>query len=113
QESLRNNMGVFYVEGIKPDMSKAQFEKQVASKISVNIAEQFLNKDLDSVEGKQVVKAMIVPPIALILSLLFGFINAVILVKTVISKIVKANFVSNIIAIASIGILLAVPAVLS
>lgn len=113
QESLRNNMGVFYVEGIKPDMSKTQFEKQVAAKISVNIAEQFLNKDLDSVEGQQVVKAMIIPPIALILSLLFGFINAVILIKTVISKIVKANFISNIIAIMSIGILLAVPAVLN
>lgn len=116
QKILKDKLGVMYVDGIKPDMNKEQFKTIAVTSIAKNVATEFLNKDLNSVEGKKIVKAMIVPPIALFLSLFFGFVNAVILIKTIISKVLKVknvNMVSNIIAIAFIAILITIPAMLS
>lgn len=78
-----------------------------ADKIAAAVAKDFIKKDLMSADVTSIVKAMIVPPIALFLSLLFAFINIFILIKSVLQKVmsntsVHAKKYSNII----VGILI-------
>lgn len=91
-EKIRNNAGI-----IGPKLGK-----------------EFLNKDINSSESISMVKAMIVPPIALLLSLLFAFINLFILIKTLIDKIIKdKKLISNGIVLALVILLFSLPMLLS
>lgn len=58
-----------------------------AEKIAKAITKEHINIDLKSDEVISIVKSMIIPPIALILSLFFGFMNLFLILKMLSSKI--------------------------
>lgn len=62
-----------------------------ADNVANAVAQDFVKKDLMSADVTSVVKAMIVPPIALFLSLFFAFINIFILVKSVTKKVLESR----------------------
>lgn len=82
--------------------------------IGATMAKDFLSKGTDSEESKAIVKAMIIPPIALFLSLLFAFINLAILIKTIIdSWMQKKSFAGNVAVLSLILSLLLLPTLLT
>lgn len=60
-----------------------------ADNVANAVAQDFVKKDLMSADVTSVVKAMIVPPIALFLSLFFAFINIFILIKSITKKVLE------------------------
>lgn len=88
-----------------------------ANIISLKLAHNFSHRDLNSAESISIVKAMIIPPIALIFSIFFAFLNLFILIKTIAMKVMKnknkSNKISNYIVYGLLFILLVFPAVLN
>lgn len=96
QNKAKEAMGAYYVDEIYRHY--ANFFKggtvdivirNNADKVANAVAQDFVKKDLMSNDVTSVVKAMIVPPIALFLSLFFAFINIFILIKSVIKKVLE------------------------
>lgn len=112
QKILKDKMGSLYVEGMRPDLSKSAFKSDVVPGIIKGMAKDFVSSNLDTKEGKDIVKAMIVPPIAIFLSLFFGIINVIILIKSLLSRTRAFKKYSNIIAITFVVIMLSIPAML-
>lgn len=83
------------------------------SEIAKSLADNFLKKDLMSVAGASIVKAMIIPPLALLLSLFFAFINLIILVKTILDKNIKSKKTNNFIVLALVSFILVFPLLLN
>lgn len=121
---LKKSMGSFYVNGLYPNwIDRDEAEKEIlvknnAVEIGNAFAKEFLNQDMKSQEVTSIVKAMIVPPIALILSLSFAFINLFILIKSYTNKVMvgrvkNAKLYSTIFVCILISALFILPAALS
>lgn len=89
-------MGAYYVEEIYRHYASffaggdtSVLIRNNADKVANAVAQDFVKQDLMSEQVTSVVKAMIVPPIALFLSLLFAFINIFILIKSIIKKVLE------------------------
>lgn len=63
--------------------------------IGANMAKNFVKKGDDPEESKAIVKAMIIPPVALFLSLFFAFTNLAILIKTTIGIFTQNKYFSG------------------
>lgn len=87
--------------------------KNNAGIIGSAIAKEFINKDLMSEEGASVVKAMIIPPLALLFSLFFAFVNFIILVKTILNRNIKSKKVVNTVVISLVSFMLIIPLLLN
>lgn len=87
--------------------------KNNADNIAMALAKEFAKKDLMSDEGASIVKAMIIPPLALLFSLFFGFINFIILVKTILNKNIKNKKVNNFIILGLVSFILVFPLLLN
>lgn len=115
---LKAELGPLYVP-IKytdywPDKEMSQIFIDNSGAIGANMAKDYVNKGTDPEESKAIVKAMIIPPIALFLSLLFAFINLAILVKTIIdSWTQKKRFGGNVAVLSLILSLLLLPTLLT
>jgi len=110
-----NVYGQYALRGMNDDDNT--IIKNHSEEIGRGLAKEFLKKDLSSDEGSSLVKAMIVPPIALLLSLLFAFINFFILIKAVSEKFMygrvsKPSRYSNIVVAVLILLLILLPTVL-
>lgn len=83
-------LGSLYVPIKYSDYWSDEYMSQIfidnSGTIGANMAKDFVDKVTDPEESKAIVKAMIIPPIALFLSLLFAFLNFAILVKTIIDS---------------------------
>lgn len=113
QKILKSKLGSLYVEmnlnehSFNDNDVNADLEliKKNAKKIGEKMAHDFLNSDLSTAKGASIVKAMIVPPIALFLSLFFALINTAILLSGLINRYTKFNkdnsksFYSNLIVL--------------
>lgn len=125
---LKRNLGSLYFES--PALNKYSFrsnERRREDKILINnnsanigksIAKEHISKNLNSEEIHSIIKGMIVPPIALILSIFFAFINFILLIKELSFKIfTKFNkspkMYSNIIMYYFVFLLLTLPLIIS
>lgn len=96
KKQTKEAMGAYFIEEIYTQYA-TNFQggmidvviRNNADKIANAVAQDFIKKDLMSDDVTSIVKAMIVPPIALFLSLLFAFINIFILIKSVIKKVLE------------------------
>lgn len=125
QKMLKEKLGNLYFPNNYGDTALRGLDKETdniivknnAETIGAGLAKEFLKKDLNSPEVTSIVKAMIVPPIALILSLLFAFINLFILVKSIAEKLMihrvkKPKMYSNVVVAVLVGLLISFPMVL-
>lgn len=115
---LKAELGPLYVPIKYPDYWSDKEMSQIlidnSGTIGVNMANEFLNKDSNPEESKAIVKAMIIPPIALFLSLLFAFINLAILIKAIIESLTQEkSFAGNVAVFFLILSLLLMPALLT
>lgn len=122
QKALKKELGPLYV---KMDFKEYSFTDNIVEEdvvliknnaeiIGSQIAKEFLNNNLDSEDSVSIVKAMIVPPIALFLSLIFAFINFFILIKSILDKNIKDNKkLTNGIVLGLVFMLLSFPMVLN
>lgn len=121
---LKKEMGEYYIEGLysqwqnRSDDDTKILVKNNAVAIGKAVSSSFLKQDLTSPEVTSIVKAMIVPPIALILSLSFGFINIFILIKSISNKIMvgrvkNAKRYSNLLVVSLVALMFIMPASLS
>lgn len=115
---LKAELGPLYVPIKYPDywsdkeMSRMLIDNSGA--IAANMAKDFVSKGTDPEESKAIVMAMIIPPTALFLSLLFAFINLAILVKTIIDSWTQGkSFAGNAAVLCLILSLLLLPTLLT
>ncbi len=113
---LKVELGALYVPIKYPDVWSEEERIQVlienSGTIGANMGRDFIRKCSDPDTSKAVVKAMIIPPIALFLSLLFVFINLAILARTIVGGFVQGGG-ANIAALFLIISLLFLPALLT
>lgn len=90
---IKNKLGENYFEGLNLSMKKEEFIPKYIRKYSENATKSFINEYQNSYKysdnGNQQVKAIIIPPIALFLSLLFTIINFGILILSISKKVIK------------------------
>lgn len=125
---LKKSLGAFYFEadsfgnyGFRTRTTLFEDKNliiQNSSKISKALTKEHINKNINSEEVHNIVKAMIVPPIALILSIFFAFINLFLLIKGISFKIFSKfnkypKLYSNIIMYLLVSILLTMPLILN
>lgn len=122
---LKDTLGPLYFDGYFGAKAFRDLDIQADRKmlrdnakiISLQLTHNFSNRDLNSAESISIVKAMIIPPIALIFSIFFAFLNLFILIKTIAMKVMKnkakSNKISNYIVYGLLFILLVFPSVLN
>ncbi len=125
-KKLKKEMGDFYDDDLyrswlnlgKSEKDMLIIMKNHSDAIGLAFSKNFVNQDLMSNDVTSIVKAMIVPPIALILSLSFAFINIFILIKSISKKIMigrikNAKMYSNVLVTVLVFCLFILPASLS
>lgn len=123
---LKEKQGDFYIpfKGMGLDIfryNEPSNQKLIidnSSRIAKAISKQYVNVNLKSENVIQIIKSMIVPPIALILSIFFGFMNLFLILKILSAKIFSYftkyyNNMSLIFMYSSITALLILPLVLN
>ena len=107
---IKKELGDLYFDDLNENISKKEFMLKFTKKMATSTTEKFLNDYKNttnySPEGNLQVKAIIVPPIALFLSLLFTIINSGILIITVTKIIIKNKAIYNKILIFMIFLIL-------
>lgn len=111
------NFGAYYYNTSKTQVTKDEFLKSVYPVISSKLANQYSSKDFANEDGINMVKAMIIPPVALLFSLFFGVINLIVLIKSLIHivlKFVVPNFnyktlVLKVFTFVSVGFIIVIP----
>lgn len=90
---IKNKLGESYFDGLNLSITKNEFIPKYVKQYSEYATKKFVNKYKKSYEfsqdGNQEVKAIIIPPIALFLSLLFFIINFGILILSIAKKVTK------------------------
>lgn len=95
-EVLKAKLGNAYFDGINENMSKEKFMSYFVKKFATNTTEDFIEKYNKSDEynenGNLQVKSIIVPPVALSLSLFFTLVNGGILVLSLLKIFIKNEY---------------------
>lgn len=109
-ERLKNKLGVLYFDGLSEDISEKEFNsgfiKNVTDRTVREFLENYKNSDKYNENGNPQVKAIIVPPIALSLSLFFTLINGGILIVSILKIFIKNEYLYNKIRIFMIFLIL-------
>ncbi len=102
QAYLKDQLGDYYVKGLSPDWNRKQFKAKVVVPLSQRLVRQAANaleKQAESlgegrrnaVYGRDYLRAAIVPPIALALSLFFGLLTFAKVIFSLVSTTYKAR----------------------
>lgn len=83
------NFGPYYFNTNKEQFSESEFLKSVYPVISSKLAADYSSQNFETEQGINMVKAMIIPPVALLFSLFFGIANLIVLIKSVMYLFLK------------------------